>query len=157
MIGVLGRLSCLATCVSQPSFTTSPDSATLTDWDSESSRGPSWIVGGAGPYQLAAPVGGRYLVALDVEVNATDVMNVPVEAGFSALFVGTSGGVLLGMHSPAWGVDDTNGTTWVRMSAVGIVELDAGSPIEVLLSAHDSDPALVGLGIHVVNLSLVRI
>ncbi len=154
MIGILGRIVCRAVTVSRPSFTTSPDAATITDWDSiDVYRGPSWVTGGVGPYQGAVPIDGTYLVTVSAQVNAKDSMNVPVEAGFTAAFASA----LLGMHSPAWGFDDTNETTWVSYSATGLALLAAGDPLEVEITAHDSDAALLGLGIQRVTLDLVRV
>lgn len=152
-VGILGRVSCKAVTVSQPSFTTSPDTATITDWDTIEARGPSWVSGGSGPYQGMVPVAGRYLVLLFAEVSANDAGAAIVEAGFLATFAG----VALGLFAPAFPVDDTNGTAWVAASASAIVDLAVGDPLDVSIASHDSDASLAALGIHRVELSMIRL
>lgn len=150
MIGILGRVSAHLVTVSEPSFTSSPDTATVTVWDTIDARGPSWATGGGA---AVVPVGGRYLINILAEVNATDAGAAPIGAGFSALFAG----IPLGLFTPAFPTDDTNGTAWVAGSAVGIADLTAGDAVAVAIASHDSDAAMQNLGLHRVQLDIVRL
>lgn len=154
MIGVLGRLWCHAVTVSQPSFTGSPQDQTITDWDSIDSHGPSWITGGSGPYQGAVPVDGGYQVTINAEVNATDpnLGGAPTDAGFFATFEGA----VLALWCPPF-TDDTNGTAWISAAGSAILELAAGTPLEVAITAHDASVAVLDLGVHSVKLDIVRL
>lgn len=149
-VGVLGRVACHLVTVSEPSFTSSPDTRQVTVWDTIEPVGPGWAAGGG---TAVVPVSGTYLIAIGAEVNASDAGAVPVGAGFSAVFEP----VLLGLFCPVFPVDDSNATTWVAGTAVTIAQLNAGDAIAVDISAHDSDASLAFLGIHRLTLDLVRL
>lgn len=156
MIGTLGRISCRVASVSVPSFTSSPDTATVTEWDSIAYRGPSWITAGDGPYQAAVPVGGRYLVSFTATVGAANGAPTPtaVGAGFRAAGLDA---VTLALYAPEFPVDDTEGTAYVSGSATAIVELAAGTPLELAIAAGNADASMSALGVFLLAIDLVRL
>lgn len=153
MVGILGGYACRLVTVSIPGFTTAPSDVLVDSWDEAQVDRGGWA-SGDGPVSAVVPVDGAYLVTLSTEFEAIDAIAVAdVQAQLRASF----GGVLLALESPAWVVDDGEGTTYVAGSASGVVPLTAGTLIEVALSVGNADAAMTDAAVHFLTVDLVRV